>query len=372
MPVQVKELTGRRQLKQFIHLPSQIHRNHHKWVPPIYADEWRFFDPRKNKAFSYCDTALATAHRNDSLCGRIMGIVNRRCNELRKEKTARFGYLECLEDEEVAHALLDYVEHWARKKGMNKIIGPMGFTDQDPEGFLVEGFEHEPTIATYYNFQYIIPFLESKGYKKDVDYVVYKVKVPEKVPELYERIYKRISARSEFTLLEFRRRKDIKPYIRPILNLMNETFQDLYGFVPLDEEEMADLAKRYLPIIDPRFIKAVAKDNQIVAFILGIPNMDEGLRKAKGYLFPFGIFRIMLAARKAKQLDLLLGAIKQEYRGRGLNVLMGTAMIRSAKNAGFEYMDSHHEEETNTNVRAEMERMGGQVCKRYRIFQKQL
>jgi len=372
MHVQIKQITDRGQLKLFIRLPSQIHRMHQRWVPPIYADEWRFFNPKKNRAFSYCDTTLALAYRNNSLSGRIMGIVNRRSNELQNERTARFGYLECFEDKEVAHALLDYVENWGRKKGMNKVIGPMGFADQDPKGFLVEGLENEPTIATYYNFEYIIRFLESKDYKKEVDYVMYKINVPEKIPELYARIYERLSRLPEFTLLEFTRRKALKPYIRPALSLMNETYQNLYGFVPLDEEEMINLAKRYLPVIDPRFLKVITKGNEIVGFVLGLPNMNEGLRKANGRLFPFGIFKIALAARRAKELDLLLGAIKEGYRGRGLDVLMGTAIMRSAKNAGFEFMDSHQELETNISVRAEMERVGGQVYKRYRVFEKPL
>lgn len=335
-------------------------------------DEWRFFSPKKNKAFSYCDTTLASAYHNGRLVGRIMGIINRRCNEIRKANTARFGFLECYEDQEIAHALLDYVEDWARNKGMNRIIGPMGFTDLDPEGFLVEGFEHEPTIATYYNFEYILRFLESKGYAKEVDYVVYEVKVPDKIPELYQKVSERLSTRRGFKLVEFTKRKEMKPYVHEIINLMNETYRDLYGYVPLDEEEAADVAKRYLPVLDPRFVKTVRADNQIVAFILGIPNMNEGIRKAKGRLFPFGIFQIMLAAKRSKQLDLLLGAIKQDYRGRGLDVLMGAAMMSSAMNAGFECIDSHHEMETNTSIRAEMERVGGQVYKRFRIFQKDL
>lgn len=372
MHVQIKQITDRRQLKQFIRLPSQIHRTHQRWVPPIYADEWRFFNPKRNRGFSYCGTTLALAYRNNSLSGRIMGIVNTRCNELRNERTARFGYFECFEDKQVAYALLDYLEDWARKKGMDKVIGPMGFTDQDPKGFLLEGLQNEPTIATYYNFEYIIRFLESKDYKKEVDYLMYRIKVPDKIPEVYARISKRLSTRSEFKLVEFTRRKALKPYIRPALNLMNETYQDLYGFVPLDEEEMVNLAKRYLPVIDPRFVKLITKDDEIVGFVLGLPNMNEGLRKANGRLFPLGIFKIALAARRAKELDLLLGAIKQEHRGRGLDVLMGAAMMRSAKNAGFEFMDSHQELETNISVRAEMERVGGQIYKRYRVFEKPL
>jgi len=173
-------------------------------------------------------------------------------------------------------------------------------------------------------------------------------------------------------LAEFTKRKELKPYILPILGLMNETFDDLYGYTALDEAEMVSLAKQYLPVIDPRFVKVIIKDEQVIAFVLGIPNMSEGIRRAKGRLFPFGIIKILRAAKKAKQLDLLLGGIKQEYRGKGLDAVMGTAMMRSAKNAGFTHVDSHHEMETNVKVRAEMERLGGELYKRYRVFQKKL
>ncbi|MDZ7290407.1 MAG: hypothetical protein ONB44_14540 [candidate division KSB1 bacterium] len=372
MPVQVGQIVDRKELKAFIYLPAAIHRNHALWAPPIYQEEWRFFNPQKNRAFSYCDATLALARRDHEPVGRIMGIINRRHNEITNQKTARFGYLECLEDQEIIHALLNYVEAWARDKGMNKIVGPMGFTDQDPEGFMIEGFEHGPTIATYYNTPSFIHLLEAEDYTKEVDYVVYKIKVPDRIPEFYEKIYRRISKQQEFTLVEFSRRKELKAYIRPVLGLLNETFEHIYGFAPLDEKEMENLASQYLPVLDPRFVKVVKRDHQVIAFIIGIPNMIDGIRKAKGRLFPFGIFQIIRATKKTKQLDLLLGGIKQEYRGRGLDVLMGRAMLKSAMQAGFEYMDSHHELETNTSIRAEMERAGGQVYKRYRIFQKSL
>jgi hypothetical protein len=372
MDVQVKNVTRQADLKKFIYLPDKIHRAHANWVPPIYADERRYFDPRKNRAFTYCDAVLALAYRGPRLVGRIMGAVNRRYNELRGEKNARFSCLECCEDEEVAHALLDYVEEWARGRGMEKVVGPLGFTEQDPEGFLVEGFEYEPTIATYYNFECIPRFLEAKGYTKELDYVVYKVDVPEEIPEFYRKVYDRVLKRGEYTLTEFRGKKTLKKYILPILGLMNETFQDLYGYAALDEAEMRTLAKQYLPVVDPRFIKVVTKGERVVAFVIGIPNMSSGIRRARGRLFPLGIIHILRAAKKAKQLDLLLGGIKKEDRGKGLDVLMGTAMMRSAREAGFTHMDSHHEMETNVKVRAEMERMGGELYKRYRIFQKAL
>jgi hypothetical protein len=372
MDVQVKTVTRREELKKFIYLPEKIHRGHANWVPPIYVDERRYFNPRKNQAFTYCDAVLGLAYRGPRLVGRIMGAINPRYNELRGERNVRFSCLECYEDEEVAHALLDYVEEWGRGRGMDKIVGPLGFNEQDPEGFLVEGFEYEPTIATYYNFEYIPRLLESKGYSKEMDYVVYRVELRDELPAFYEKIYNRVLASGKYQLTEFEKKKDLKRYILPILGLMNETFQDLYGYATLDEAEMRTLAKQYLPVVDPRFVKTVTRDEQVVAFVIGIPNMSSGIRRAKGRLFPLGIIHILRAAKKARQLDLLLGGIKQEDRGKGLDVLMGTAVMRSAREAGFTHLDSHHEMETNAKVRAEMERLGGELYKRYRIFQKTL
>ncbi len=174
--------------------------------------------------------------------------------------------------------------------------------------------------------------------------------------------------------MEFRKKKELKPWIKPVLELMNECYSgsDIYGYAPLDEEEMEALTKRYLPVVDPRFVKVVKRGDEIVAFIVGMPDMTEGIQKAKGRLFPFGFLKILRAAKKTKQLDLLLGAIREKYRGLGLDVLMGVKMIFSAYEAGLEVMDTHHEMETNVKVRAEMEKMGGKIYKKFRIYKKQL
>jgi hypothetical protein len=372
MPVQVTPVATRRDLRRFIYLPAQLHRHHAKWMPPIYMDEWKYYDPKKNKAFRYCDATLALAWQDGRLVGRVMGIVNRRHNEMLKEKTARFSCLEATDDREVAHALLAHVETWARGQGMTKIIGPFGFNDQDPEGFLIEGFDLEPTIVTYYNFPYLIRLLEAEGYGKEVDYVVYRIPIPPQVPEVYQRVAERVAKRGQFRALEFTSKSQFKPYIRPILGLMNETFVGIYGYSPLDPEEMEGLAKQYLPLLDPRFVKAVAKDDEVVGFVIAIPNLYAGIVKAKGHILPFGFIHILRAMKRSKQLDLLLGGIKEEYRGRGVDTLLGLTMFKSAIRGGFEVMDSHHELETNTRIRAEMEKQGGTIYKRYRIFQKTL
>ena len=374
MPIEIREVFSRKDLKTFIYLPEKIHAGHENWVHPIYMDDWKYFDKKKNKAFGYCDTILLLAWKDGRPVGRAMGIINHRFNEHRNEKTARFGYLDIYEDKEALHAILSFIEDWAQAKGMTKIVGPYGFSDQDPEGFLIEGFEHRATIATYYNFEWMPKFLEDEGYAKDNDWFVYKLDVPKELPEFYKKIYERAMKRGTYEIIEFRKRKELKPWIRPILSLMNECYMagNIYGFAPLEEEEMDDLAKRYLPVVDPRFVKAVKKDGEVVAFIIAMPDMTEGIRKARGRLLPFGFIHVLRAAKKTKQLDLLLGAVKEQYRGQGLDVLMGVKTLMSAHEAGYEMMDTHHEMEANVKVRAEMERMGGTIYKKYRAFHKML
>ncbi len=374
MEISIREIESRKDLKKFVYLPEKIHANHKNWVHPIYMDEERYFNSRKNKAFSYSDTLLLLAYREEEVVGRIMGIINKRYNEYKEEQTARFGYLETWEDEEVVRALLQAVEEWAQGHGMTKIIGPYGFTDQDPEGFMIEGFENRATIATYCNFEWMPLMVERQGYTKDVDYYVYKLEVPKEIPEFYKRIYERVRRKGNFDIVEFKKRKEIKPWIIPVLHLMNECYigSNIYGYTPLDEHEMVDLAKRYLPVLDPRLVKVVRKEDEIVAFVVGIPDMTEGIRKARGRLLPFGFLKILRAAKRTKQLDLLLGAVKEPHRGRGLDVLMGVGMIMSAHEAGLEVIDTHHELESNVLVRGEMEKMGGKLYKKFRVYKKNL
>ena len=187
MNIEIREVKTRKDLKKFIYLPEKIHADHHNWVHPIYMDEWKYFNPKKNEAFSYCDTILLLAFRGQDVVGRIMGIINSRYNEHKNEKTVRFGYLETREEEEVIQALLKHVEDWAKNKGMTKIVGPYGFSDQDPEGFLIEGFENRATIATYYNFEWMPSMIEKQGYTKDIDYFVYKLDVPKEIPSFTRR-----------------------------------------------------------------------------------------------------------------------------------------------------------------------------------------
>jgi GNAT superfamily N-acetyltransferase len=371
MKILVRPVCTRNDLRTFIHLPARIHRDHTNWIPPIYSDDWTFFSSRKNLSFTYSDVIMLLAYRDGKVVGRIMGLINRKYNEIHGE---RFNFLETWDDREVIRVLLLHVEDWARKKGMEKLVGPLAFSDKDPQGYLISGYDEPISIATHCNYPYLISHLEALGYEKDLDLVVYKILVPAETPEVYRKIEERAKRNNPgFHLLEFTRRKDLKPWIRPVFSLINETYTEIYGFMPFTLEEMDDFANRYLLLMDPRFIKVVVnEENRAVGFIIAMPDISRGIKKSRGYLFPFGIFRILAAGRRSRQLNLLLGAIHPEYQNRGLDTILGSALLASARERGMTHMDSHLGMESNTRMRAEMEYMGGEVYKIYRIFGKPL
>ena len=369
MNLDIKQVADRRELRRFIHLPAKIHKGHKNWVPPIYIDEWNYYNPKKNKSFSYSDTILLLAYRNGRAVGRIMGIINHRYNKSHNENHARFCWMECYNEPDVAAALLNRIQDWARSKNMEKLVGPLGFSDKDPQGFLIEGFDQPMVIATNCSYPYMVDLIEKNNFVKKVDLVVYRIDIPEQLPPVYEQLAERALSKLNLNVLEFSRKSQLKPMIRPALGLMNETFTEIYGFDKMDDREMDELAARYMPIIDPRFVKCISNEkNEIIAFVIGIPDMSAGIIRSRGYLFPLGIFFILQSAKKTKQLDLFLGAIREDYRNSGLDAVMAIKMKASAKKAGFEYVDSHLELENNFKVRAEMERAGGVVYKKYRIY----
>jgi ribosomal protein S18 acetylase RimI-like enzyme len=374
MEIVVKQVCSRSDLRKFIHLPAKIHRGHKNWIPPFYSDEWEFFNPEKNKAYGYSEVLLLLAFRGKKEVGRVMGIINHKYNDLHHEKNARFNYLETWDDRDVIALLLEHVEEWARIKGMKKLVGPLAFSDKDPQGYLIDGFNEPVVIASHCNYKYLVDHLEAMGFKKDIDLVVYKIRIPENTPELYSKVAERAKRNNPgIELLEFTRRRDLKPWIRPIFSLINDTFTEIYGFMPFTLEEMDDFANRYLLIMDPRLIKVVVNESgEAIAFVIGMPDISRGIKRSKGYLVPFGILHILLAGRRTKQLNLLLGAVHPRYQNRGLDSIMGSAMLDSARKQKLEYIDSHLEMETNSKVRAEMEYMGGMVYKTYRIFGKPL
>ena len=257
----MKPVCTKRDMRNFIHLPAKIHKDHPNWIPPLYSDEWEFFDSKKNKSFEYSDVILLLAYRGEEIAGRVMGVINYKYNEMNREKHGRFNFLETWDDPEVSRELIRHVEDWARIKGMDKLVGPLAFSDKDPQGYLVEGFDEPNVIASHCNFKYTVDHLKAQGFEKDIDLVVYKVPIPEETPALYQKIAERaLRNNPDNRLMEFKRRKDLRPMIRPIFTLINETFTEIYGFMPFTLEEMDDFANRYLLVMDPRLIKVLVNE----------------------------------------------------------------------------------------------------------------
>jgi GNAT superfamily N-acetyltransferase len=370
--IEIIPVSDKRTLRKFIMLPRLLHRNHANWVPPIYQDEWQYFNRKKNPAFEYCEINQALAYYDGYPAGRIMGVINHRYNDAKNAHNARFCLFESINNQKIADSLFRYIEEWALRAGMTEIIGPFGMYYHDPIGFIVQGYEYIPALTTYYNFDYIVTLVENEGYTCDKELEVYKIMLPDGIPEIYKKILSKVSNNSNIKLVPLHHRNEMKPYILPVLRLMNETYADIYGYSQLDEKEMTLLAKQYISLLDPGLVKIAEYSGEVAGFFIAMPNISKGIIASKGYLFPFGIFKILSSAKKSKQLDLLLGAIKKKYQGIGIDVLMGMDMIETAKKKGFEFIDSHLEMETNLKVRAEMERVGGKEYKKYRIYKKVL
>jgi hypothetical protein len=368
----VKEVLSRKDLREFIYLPSKVHKDQPNWLPPIYADEWLLFNKKKNRSYLYTDAIFYLAYKNNKPVGRIMGLVNKRYNSIKDEKHGRFCFLECYNDREVVHALLKEVEKWVISKGMTKIVGPLGFSDKDPQGFQIEGFEYPMLFTAATNSPYLPEMMETEGYIKEVDLLNYNIPMPDQLPALYMNAYDRVNKGGEYEVIEFSSKKEIKPYIIPVLELMNKTFSEIYGYVPLNDKEKEEFANRYLPIIDPEFIKIVKSGNEFIGFVIALPDMTRGIIAARGKLFPFGIFIILREMKKSKKMMLMLGGIMKEYRGQGIDVLMAFRLWNSAKKKKINLIDSHLILENNTRMRAECERLDGKVIKRFRIYQKKL
>ncbi|MCK9640077.1 MAG: hypothetical protein M0R39_09230 [Prolixibacteraceae bacterium] len=374
MAITIRKVENKKDLRLFIHLPAEIHKDHPNWVPPLYMDEWEYFNPKKNLLFAHCEHILLLAIKEGKCVGRCMGLISKDYNKSHNENHVRFSNLETYNDPEVFNALVNHVADWGKSFGMDKMVGPLAFSDKDPQGFLIEGYDKPVVIASNCNFPYMVDLTEAAGFTKKVDCVVYQIPIPDEIPPLHQKILERAEKQNtNLKLLQFTSRRKIKPLIRPALRLVNKTFTDIYGFLPFNEKEMDDFANKYLFLINPRFVKLIAnEENEIIALFIAMDDISEGIKKSKGYLFPFGIFQIFAAARKTKQINLLLGAIDPRYQGRGLDVWMGLSLVKSARDAGKVVMDSHLELEYNTKVRAEMEKFGGKVYKKFRIFQREV
>lgn len=333
-------------------------------------------NPAKNPAFDFCEQQLFLAYRNDEIVGRIAAIINHRSNEIWNQKYVRFGFVDFIDDNEVVDALFEAAENWARSKGMDVIHGPLGFTDFDKEGLLIEGYERIATIATIYNFPYYKDQIERIGFEKDVDWHEYYIPVPSEVPERHQRIAKIVGDKYGLKLLKFKNLKQVSPYIDKLFNLLNTAYAPLYGFVPLTKKQIDHYVKMYVPLLRWDVVSIIIKEDteEVIGFGIGLPSLSLALQKSGGKLFPTGWYHLLraLKGKNNKVVDLLLMGIAPEYQGKGVNALIFNDFIPSAYKSGFRFAESNPELEMNNKISAQWDGFNAEHHKTRRAYKKEL
>jgi len=340
-------------------------------VPPLVHDEMNTLRADRNPAFEFCRAAYWIAERDGLPCGRIAGIVNEAHNSKHNSAHARFGWVDFVDDPEVSGALFATVEDWARGQGMTALHGPLGFTDMDHEGTLVEGFDELGTAATIFNHPYYPAHIERLGYRRDADWLEYEVKVPATIPPEAMRVADIVLARRRLHMLEPRSAKDLLPYGKEIFALINDTFADLYGYVALTPRIMDSLVKQYFPHVDPDFVKVILDDQgRVAGAVLAFPSLSRALQQARGRLLPFGWWHILRALKKPRTIDLYLGAIRRDLQGKGADALLITELYRSCVARGIVSAESNPELESNVLVRGHWKHFDHRQHKRRRCYVK--
>lgn len=377
MAITIKKVTNKSELRKFIRLNYELYKNNPYSVPDLYDDMLNTFNKKKNAAFEFCDADYFLAYKDNELVGRVAAIINHKANSVWNKKEVRFGWIDFIDDQEVSGALIKAVEEWGKEKGMEYIQGPLGFTDFDAEGMLVEGFDQLSTMATTYNYPYYPEHMERLGFGKDADWLEFKIYIPDAIPEKHQRISELIQRKYNLKVKKYTSAKKIaRDYGQAIFELMNEAYSPLYGYSPLSQGQIDQYVKMYLPIVDLRMVTLITDaDDKLIAVGISMPSLSEALQKAKGRMLPFGWYYLLKALfmkRRAKMLDLLLVAVKPEYQNKGVNALLFSDLIPIYQKLGFIFAESNPELEMNGKVQAQWEYFKTEQHKRRRAFVKKI
>ena len=374
--LEIRELQPtKKNLRAFTQFQIDLYDGNPYYVPPLVMDEVNTLDPLTNPAFDFCETALFMAYRDGRPVGRIAGIINRQLNELHHHKDARFGFIDFVDDHEVSAALLKAVEDWSHGKGMNKLIGPLGFTDLDYEGMLVEGFEELSTMATIYNYPYYPEHMELHGYRKESDWVEFLLTVPEKIPDRFTRVSEIVKKKFGLKVKKYSNRKRVKrEYGHALFHLINNAYKNLYQYAPLSERQIEHYIEQYLNLLNLDLLTLIVDANdKLVGVGIAMPSMSRALQKSKGKFFPFGWYHLLKGLKgKNDRVDLLLVAVDPDYQNKGVNSLLFTDLIPYFIANGYKYAESNPEMETNMKVQNQWESFESRQHRRRRSFSKRI
>ncbi len=381
--IEIRKVTSRKELDAFIQFHYDLYRGNEYDAPNLYSDELHTLRKDKNAAFEFCEAEYFMAYRDGKVVGRIAGIINHRANDRWERQSVRFGWVDFIDDVEVSSKLFKAVEDWGRSKGMVEIVGPLGFTDMDPEGMLIEGFDQLGTMATIYNYPYYPKHIEQMGgWEKDNDYVEYKLIVPKDgMPEKYKKVAQLVQKRYNLHTLHPKRSQVFgkEQYGRKVLEVVNKTFKDLYGYSEMTEAQIDEYLKMYFPMLDMDMICLIedwnTPDHKLVGVGISITSMTRALQKCpNGRLFPFGWWHCLRALKfhKAECLDLMLVGILPEYQQKGVNALLFYDLIPWYQKFGFKWGETNVEMETNEKVQSQWQYLEREQHKRRRCFKKNL
>ena len=348
----IREVCNRKDLRTFITFPEKLYQNCANWVPSLIGDEFDTLGD-KNPALEFCERAYFLAERDGETVGRVAAIINHNANRDWKENVVRFGWIDFIEDLEVVHALTDKVAEWGRARGCVKIKGPLGFSDFDKEGLLVEGFEHLSPFTVIYNYPYYGTLLEAAGFRKDVDWTQKLVEVPDTIPPQFQ-YTDLIEKRFGLHQVTGRSMKELgKRYGMEIFHLVNKAFAELYEFTPFSDKQIEGYVKAYLPILNKDFISIVVDaDDNVAGFAFCVPSLSKAIRKAHGRLFPFGFIHLLKALKKNDSLDALMIGVLPEYQGKGASLLIFKQIHESCLKYGIKQMLANPQLETNYKVQS--------------------
>ena len=376
-PITIREISGRRALKKYVQFNIDLYKGNPYKVPPLVADELNTFTPAKNPAFDFCEAVHFMAYEGKKPVGRITGIINRNLNEKTGKKEARFGFVDFVDDTRVSDALFDAVEEWARSKGMNHLVGPMGFTDMDPEGLLIEGYDQLGTMATIYNYPYYVDHILRRGFETECEWVEFKLTVPpvmsEKQARIAEIVRQKYHLRS--VIREYTNINDVaRDYGRQIFELINEAYKDLYGYSTLTPRQIDHYVKMYVPMVPLEYLSLIVNEkDELVGVGIAMPSMSRALQKAHGKMFPFGFVHLLKALKgKNDIVDLLLVAIHPDYQNMGANALLFDDILPYFIKNGVKYTETNPEMVTNNKVQQQWQYFEQQLHKRRRAYAKDI
>jgi len=373
MTITIKEVTNRRLLRKFVNFPFKLYKGNPNWIPTLRSDAMNTLRKDKNPAFAFCRAKYWLAYKDGKIAGRIAGIINPRYQERWGNAYARFGWIDFIDDDQISRALLAKVEEWAQEQGMQAVHGPLGFTDMDPEAMLVEGFDEMGTLIGIYNYSYYRTHMENAGYVKDTDWVEFEIKVPAGGVEKIRKLAEIVEERYHLHYLDAKNKKELLLYARQLFELLDETYQHLYGVTPLSQEQIDAYITQYLGFLSPEFVPIILDEtNKMVAFGIAMPSLSQALRKSKGRLFPLGFLYLLHALRKNDKGDLCLIAVRKDFQGKGVNSMLMTRLLDVFTRMGITSVESNPELEDNINVQAQWKHFEFRQHKRRRVFIKNM